>query len=184
MSLPVWVLPPVLLQYSDRAAREAQTGSVGETQENVVRFCSSSSCGETIRPRDPDAEIRDLRAQVEQLMRLQKVDKRQGVQGELERGEGGLDEDWKMFKKKLNVRRGWMSREKSCRNNCGRLTSSRIWIRFYRRDIRKNGRNICKRLSRSGMISCRDHKKNKKVSIVAKFAKQKEEVSQGRLCLR
>ena len=37
-----------------------------------------------------------MRAQIDQLMRQKKVEKRQGMQSERARGEGGFEEDWKM----------------------------------------------------------------------------------------
>ena len=57
---------------------------------------SSSSGGESKRPRDPEAEIRDLREQIEQLKRHKSVEKRQGALCEPAGGESGLEKDGKM----------------------------------------------------------------------------------------
>ena len=53
---------------------------------------SSSSGEEGQRPRDQGAKLKDLRAQVEQLWRQQRVEKGQGVQGVSTRRESGLEE--------------------------------------------------------------------------------------------
>ena len=109
-------------------------------------------------------------------MRQQKVDKRQGIQWELVRGEGGIREDWKME----------VDEEVECKK---KLDEQRKRLQKIIREIdniteMESGRETCRRLSRSGMISCQSVKRCKKrVSIIAKFAGQKkEEVSQGCAC--
>ena len=78
-------MPAMPLQHPGRAAWAVQTGSVGENHRNVIRFLISSG-GE-------QKSERDLRAQVQQLLRQQKVEKRQGVQSGLARGDGGSEEE-------------------------------------------------------------------------------------------
>ena len=110
--------------------------AVSTTTKGTSSGSSFSSGGERKKPRDPEAEIRELRARVDQLVRQQRVEKRQGVQGEPAFGEGGKTERWRLMKK-LKVRRSWMSKE---RKNCRRLSRNGMiscWsIRECRRDLR------------------------------------------------
>ena len=100
----------MLFQHSDRTASEVQTGSVGGKHGNFIRFLILEWWRKEKAP-DPEAEIRDCRAQVDQLMRQQQVEKRRGMQAEPARGEvvSMRTARWRLMKK-LKVR-SWMSRE-------------------------------------------------------------------------
>ena len=79
---------------------------------------SSSSGGEGKKPQEQDAVIKELRAQVEQLRRQQRVENGQGDQGDSTRRESGLEEDWNMEvdeevddKKKLDEQRRTLQKQ-------------------------------------------------------------------------
>ena len=122
---------------------------------------SSSSAGEGKKPRDPEAEHRDLRAQVDQLMRQQKVEKGQGRA----KGEGGLDEDWKMEVDEEVQRKKMLDEQrKRLQKQIREIEKFTNVDPLFQEDTGKSGRKNCMRLSRNGRISCRSIRKMQEMS--------------------
>ena len=84
---------------ADDATLTSQQGCKGSTDRQFRRRgwssgSSSSISGEEKKSRDQDADIEDVRAQVEQLRRQQRVEKWHGAQGDSTRRESVFEEDW------------------------------------------------------------------------------------------
>ena len=144
------------------------------TYQQPQGVCSPGSSfpsgGENKRPRDPQAEIREFR---EELERYKSVEKRQGTQREPAGGEGGLQEDWKMeIDEEVDSKKSRISERNSCKNSCETLRGSQIYREAHRRYSKKCGSKKCKILSKCGMISGAS-KAAEEVSNNAKFAGQK-----------